>query len=689
MSVRKRGILRLCLAAIVIGILLISGAASAGKFDKFGRKVERIERKIGKFTKKVERYIPVVGEAMSIGRDLTQMNRTGQQFHRRSKYEEQLGQKQAQAVSQIAEKKRTNISPREYIRRKEQAIIIEKYRGESAKEIRRIGRRVGKQYAGRLLVKVMTLGVARKANLGSLVKQVNEGIDKSKEAMQLVQQGFNRVPEKLKDLSKRAQERVWKRTVDAVKPFAGQLTKMKERRDAMREWKKQMEKDGVRLPRNFEKAFKKTDKMMTRALDKGGEAVYDVVDTSMRVQADIATAEKEVTGAFKKFQKDFNASCNEAGEQMGAMQKKFGDLYKQMSSWKRPDVPVYSKSKIEDMIDKNPKIKEAREQYERLLLGQGGRLQPTSGFDKAEEIRSKVDKLRQKQLAEQYAQAGGPEPPEDSTDVRDAYDSLSKKRARLLASGDAQRLERLKKRLEEEAYGRQKGVSERKKLIKELEELGEKVEHGMNTKKLRQALKDAKKRAKQKNEKQKNEKSKIKKPEPECTSSPQCVEIKGEEGWECIDGKCVEVKPKAKEPKEEKERLKIVAAYMGSGLLKFIGKAEWGVVLINPPKAEFPVQTQLKLTFYEGGMVLCTMVPRGVECNYVNENVECKKDPSEGGEWGMRQRQGILVFKNYFSGTYNEKTATITIELKETNNIPDGGTLTQELSGKIALSRIK
>jgi len=352
---------------------------------------------------------------------------------------------------------------------------------------------------------------------------------------------------------------------------------------------------------------------------------------------------------------------------------------------------------------------------------------------KGQKVEKKLERLKKKRqrveedlerLRRVLKEAGTPPiVPGGATDKEEAKDKspfvdddhVSKKRDGLLASREDQRDQRLKKRLEDDAYGIQKGVNERKKLFEELEKIGVKVEQGTNTKKLRQALKDAKKKAKQKKEKPEPEctsdaecvkkygegskcnekgecvkvKPKTKKPEPECTSAPQCVKIKGEEGWECIGGKCVKVKPKTKEPKEEKKRLKIVAAYRGSGLLKFIGKAQWGVVLIKPPKAEFPVQTQLKLTFYEGGSVLCTMVPRGVECNYVNENVECKKDPSEGGLWGMRTREGLLAFNNYFSGTYNEKTATITILLKETNDIPDGGTLTQELSGKITLSRIK
>lgn len=64
-----------------------------------------------------------------------------------------------------------------------------------------------------------------------------------------------------------------------------------------------------------------------------------------------------------------------------------------------------------------------------------------------------------------------------------------------------QKLEKKKKKVENDAYGIQKGVGERNQLIKELEKLGVKVEQGTNTKKLRQALIDAKKKEKRQTKK--------------------------------------------------------------------------------------------------------------------------------------------------------------------------------------------
>ena len=622
---------------------------------------------------------------------LGKVKKAGKDIHNWSKNIEKAGAYQANKIKTQARQAHAagQISRTELNKQITLSNAVRNTFNERAKQIRRYGRSAGKYEVRQATKKTVKKAVFQSSRAGRLFQKAHNTLDKGKKALQVIRGEIDKALELVGQKSDRA------------------IARLQRVRDRLR-----------RHGDNLENAYivSQAAGLRGRVIDDtigNGAGLARVLDAEVAdLQNRIKKGEKKVRDfgeRLKKKTENMESDLTRAGKKMGRARerginadvrnKKFSLAQFQNRMRGKEDMQEYSGETIRLLAQGlTPRSDEERKQRLARALEKYGIKTKTEkqasktgkGDTDAEEDESPPfdDALRASQNIKTGLQDErmGQLETRKLADSRSARSSSQQAMTGRVKTTQKQVQEDARKNAQKEAKKKAAGdraaakaAAERKQMIAELKKLKAQnvdveFDEKMKPDELRKILADARKRAEElQKEKEEEEKKKARTKAEEEKRRDEAQRKKDE-----------------KEDKEEKEEKTILArTYKGAGQLKFKGTVNWGVALINPPKAEFDVKTRLELTVWPGSIFYYTINPNGVECNYVNESVDCKLSPM-GTATGTCGKDGSLNFgSSAMSGNYNEKTATIKIKLIENKQIPDGGILVQKMDGTIILQREK
>jgi hypothetical protein len=651
---------------LIFGLVIFS---TPGAGDAFLRKIDVLFNKIS---------IPF--EFIRAGKSFNRIEKVGVQIHNYSKEREQIGDYRAQKIIKNAEAKYaagqfSTAQRNSEIKRAEE---IRNAYYEYARQIRRYGRSAGRYETRRALEPIANIAL-RSKKAGHAFQKGYEVLNNGKQALQTIRGEIDKALELVGSKSGTAIARL-QRIRDKLNRHADNLEIAYEATQAIGIRGRAIENtlgDGGALAR----ALSEEVGDLQNRIRKGEQNVREFGE---RLKKQAEKTEKRLTRAeerLRKFkEKGFDTEVRRDRFSLAQFRERMKDkkdilerrsqIARLMAA--RSGLGTDAKADLPALTDTNedpsslPKLTDSTEDQTSPFGDKNTRA--------TEDMLARRKDTRAAQVSSQYAA--------DSGVTRKS--SRQKLRRQMITTQDQiQEDARIKAQQDAEKKARDRAVAtavdKRKSMIAELKTLQAQgidvsFDEGMNSKELEKILADARKQAEQlKKEKEEEEN--------------EAARTKAEE-----DKRKDEEKRRAEDQrkKDEKEEKTILArTYKGAGQLKFKGTANWGVAMINPPKAEFDLNTRFELTLWPGSIFYYTINPNGVECNYVNESVDCKPNPAGTGT-GTCSKDGSLIFgTSAMSGTYNEKTATIKIKLKENKQIPDGGILVQELAGTILLQRAK
>lgn len=606
-------------------------------------------------------------ELVRAGKSLKRIKQVGRQIHNYSKEKEQLGDYRSQKIIKNAEAKYATGQFSRALRDSEikRAQAIRNAYYEYARQIRRYGRSAGKYETRRALERVGNIAL-RSGKAGRAFQKAYENLNKGKKALQTIRGEIDKALELVESKSNTA------------------IARLQRIRDKLN-----------RHGDNFEIAYEATQQIGLR-----GRAIDDTLGTGAGLSRALSAEVGALQNRIRKGEQNIRKFGERLKKQAEKTEKRLTRAEERLRKFKEKGFNTevrrdrFSLAQFKARMKDKKDILERRSQIARLMAQRSGlgtdadadlpKLTDTpedqsspfgDGTRSTEDFLARRKDAHDAQVASQQAADSG---------VR--RESSRRKLQARMKKTQAQIEEDARKKAQREADNKAakdraaaKAAAERKSMIAELKNLkaqGVDVEFDekMKPDELRKALADARKRAEElQKEKEEEEKKKARTKAEEEKRRDEAQRKKDE-----------------KDDKEEKEEKTILArTYKGAGQLKFKGTVNWGVALINPPKAEFDVKTRIELTVWPGSIFYYTINPNGVECNYVNESVDCKLNPV-GTATGTCGKDGSLNFgSSAMSGNYNEKTATIKIKLKENKQIPDGGILVQKMDGTIILQREK
>ena len=197
----------------------------------------------------------------------------------------------------------------------------------------------------------------------------------------------------------------------------------------------------------------------------------------------------------------------------------------------------------------------------------------------------------------------------------------------------------------------------------------------MNNKKLRQALKDAEKKAKQKKEEKQRlaAEAKKKKEKEEAEEKQRLAEEKRK-----AEQKRNEERKKLE---EQKKKMAFPRTFEGSGSLIYTFQACFG----NQASTSRPVKTNVKMTLYGNGNVTGKMSGQ-INCWFDDNGdvLDCKEISSVDTFAGSHVN-GVLKFGST-TGSYGTNDATLRFNLSETQ-VVEGKIVFWKVSGSIKLQR--
>ena len=603
------------------------------------------------------------------GKSLDRIEKVGLQIHNYSKEKEQIGDYRSQKVIKTAEAKyatgQFSRAQRDSEIKRAKAIRNAYY--EYARQIRRYGRSAGKYETRRALKRVGNIAL-RSGKAGRAFQKAYENLNKGKKALQTIRGEIDKALELVESKSNTA------------------IARLQRIRDKLN-----------RHGDNFEIAYEASQQIGLR-----GRAIDDTLGTGAALSRALSAEVGDLQNRIRKGEQNIRKFGDRLKKQAEKTEKRLTRAEERLRKFKEKGFNTevrrdrYSLAQFRARMKDKKDILERRSQIARLMAQRSGlgtdadadlpNLTDTPEDQSSpfgDSTRSTEDSMarrkdtRAAQIAAQEAAASSVRRKQTRQTLRERMKTTQaqiQEDARIKAQKEADK--KAKDRAVAKALA---DAAKREGIIAELKNLkaqGVDVEFDekMKPDELRKALADARKRAEElQKEKEEEEKKKARTKAEEEKRRDEAQRKKDE-----------------KDDKEEKEEKTILArTYKGAGQLKFKGTVNWGVALINPPKAEFDVKTRIELTVWPGSIFYYTINPNGVECNYVNESVDCKLNPM-GTATGTCGKDGSLNFgSSAMSGNYNEKTATIKIKLIENKQIPDGGILVQKMDGTIILQREK